>query len=79
MEKSLRCTVCTWRGAWSDAEFAPRVSRLEIPAALEPIQAAYEEQQAANVAFGQPHPPPCPVCGHHTTVVARRQSFHPAM
>ncbi len=79
MEKNLRCTVCPWRGGWNDAEHAARVTPLELPEALMSIQEAYEDRQSAAAMFDQPHPPPCPTCGHHTTVVARRQSFHPAM
>jgi hypothetical protein len=79
MEKKLRCTVCAWRGEWSDAAFAPRVRQSDLPPSLESIQAVYEEQQSAGIVLGQAHPPPCPTCGHHTVVVARRVSFHPAM
>ncbi len=25
MEKTIRCTVCTWRGPWEIAESAPRI------------------------------------------------------
>ncbi len=79
MEKNLRCTVCFWRGGWTDAQFAPRVSPSEITEAMATIQEAYEEQSVAAAAVGQLPPPPCPSCGHHTKVVPRRQSFHPAM
>jgi hypothetical protein len=79
MEKVVRCTVCVWRGSWADAQFAPRVSRSDIPPALESVQAAYDELHAAAAAVGQPPPPPCPMCGHHTKVVPRRPSIRPAV
>lgn len=79
MEKSIRCTVCFWRGGWTDAQFAPRKSPSEIPPGVETVQAAYAERHVAATVVGQMPPPPCPSCGHHTVVVPRRQSFHPAM
>lgn len=79
-EKTIRCTVCTWRGSWDAAMAAPRVRRSDIPPSVEEIQTAYEEQQAARVnVFGSPQQPPCPQCGHHTVVARRSASIHPAM
>ena len=69
MDKSIRCTVCTWRGPWSVAESAPRVRASEIPPPLEEVQQAYEERQSESMLVGAEHPPPCPMCGHHTTSV----------
>jgi hypothetical protein len=65
MDKTLRCTVCTWRGAWAEAA-AVRVQPIALPPNLEEIQQAYEEKQAEEEALGGHHPPPCPNCGHHT-------------
>ena len=44
MDKTLRCTVCTWRGAWAEAA-AVRVQPSALPPALEEIQQAYEAKQ----------------------------------
>ena len=30
MEKTIRCTVCTWRGPWEVAESAPRIRAAEV-------------------------------------------------
>jgi hypothetical protein len=68
MDKTLRCTVCTWRGAWAEAA-SVRVQQTPIAPALEEIQAAYEEKQQAEEQLGGHRPPPCPVCGHHTVPV----------
>jgi hypothetical protein len=77
MDKTIRCTVCTWRGSWTDAasQAPPRPSA--IPGPLQEVQAAIEEKQQTAQALGQPHPPPCPVCGHHTVVV-KLHSIRPA-
>jgi hypothetical protein len=69
MEKTVRCTVCTWRGPWVIAESAPRIRASDIPPALEQLQNALEEHQSVSVNFGAEHPPPCPMCGHHTVQV----------
>ena len=69
MEKTVRCTVCTWRGPWVIAESAPRIRASDIPPSLEEVQNVLEEQQAELVNVGGHHPPPCPMCGHHTVAV----------
>jgi hypothetical protein len=69
MEKSIRCTVCTWRGPESVAESAPRIRASEIPPAIETIQQAYEDRQVESVNYGSHPMPPCPMCGHHTVAV----------
>jgi hypothetical protein len=68
MDKTLRCTVCTWRGAWAEAA-AVRVQAAPLPPALEDIQHAYEEKQAEEEALGGHRPPMCPNCGNHTVHV----------
>jgi hypothetical protein len=68
MDKALRCTVCTWRGAWGEAA-SVRVQAAQLPPGLEEIQQAYEEKQAAEAQFGGHRPPPCPQCGNHTVAV----------
>ena len=79
MDKTLRCTVCTWRGAWSDAAYARPVAPSSLPEPLSHIQKVYEQKQASSVRFGMTREPPCPRCGHHTITVRRTPSFHPAM
>ena len=80
MDRTLRCTVCTWRGAWADAATAlPPIRRSTLTRPLLDIQAAYEDKQRASVRFGMTHEPPCPKCGHHTISVRRTPSFHPSM
>jgi hypothetical protein len=69
MEKTIRCTVCTWRGPWEIAESAPRIRAASADAVTEELQSAYGEQQATYAAVGGHAPPPCPMCGHHTLVV----------
>lgn len=69
MEKTVRCTVCTWRGPWVIAETLPRVRASEIPPAIEEMQNALEERQSERMVVGEAHPPPCPMCGHHTVQV----------
>ncbi len=79
INKSVRCTVCTWRGDTSDALAAPRSRRSDLPPAMEQVQAAYEEAQSLNSAMlGMPKLPPCPECGHHLTPVQKRASVHPS-
>jgi hypothetical protein len=73
MDKTLRCTVCTWRGAWAEAA-AVRVHPTALAPALEEIQRAYEEKQQIEEQLGGHRPPPCPVCGHHTVVVHLKRS-----
>jgi len=68
MDKTIRCTVCTWRGAWAEAA-ATRVQAAPLPEALADIQAAYEEKQAMEEQLGGHRPPNCPVCGNHTVMV----------
>ncbi len=69
-DKTIRCTVCTWRGSWSDAASVPPPRPSQIPPALEGIQAAIEEKRQVAAQLGAHHNPPnCPVCGHHTDVV----------
>jgi hypothetical protein len=65
MDKTIRCTVCTWRGAWAEAA-AVRVQRAPLPPNLEELQHAYEEKAAEEEALGGHRSPPCPVCGNHT-------------
>ena len=70
MDKTIRCTVCTWRGSWTDAASVAPPRPSQLPGALESIQAAYEEKQQQEAALGgHGHPPACPVCGHHTQLV----------
>ncbi len=69
MDRTVRCTVCSWRGPMDVAESAPRL-RVAARAPLEEeIQAAYEAQQAVSAAIGAPVLPPCPMCGNHTVTV----------
>ena len=68
MDKTLRCTVCTWRGAWAEAA-AVRVQPAPLPPALADIQHAYDEKQADEEALGGHRPPMCPNCGNHTVHV----------
>jgi len=78
MDKTIRCSVCTWRGPWSDAASVAPPRPSQIPGPLEVIQQAMEEKQQIARALGDTHaPPPCPVCGHHTVVV-HRKSIKPA-
>ncbi len=68
MDKTLRCTVCPWRGAWTEAA-AVRVQPAPLPPALEEIQRGYEEKQAEEEHLGGHRPPCCPQCGNHTVTV----------
>jgi hypothetical protein len=78
MEKTIRCTVCTWRGPWSDAASVAPPRPSQIPQSMEHVQQAIAEKQAVAAQLGAPQPPPCPVCGHITTVV-KLHSTRPAM
>jgi predicted RNA-binding Zn-ribbon protein involved in translation (DUF1610 family) len=69
MEKTIRCTVCTWRGPVEVAESAPRLRAAAMAPLEEEIQAAYEAQQAVSAAIGATVLPPCPMCGNHTVNV----------
>ena len=77
MDKSIRCTVCTWRGAWAEAA-GVRVQPVPLPEQLEEIQRTYEEKQQEEEQLGGHHPPACPQCGHHTVAVKLHRS-HAAM
>jgi len=68
MDKTLRCTVCTWRGAWAEAA-AVRVQPAPLPPQLEEIQRAYEEKQAEEEQLGGHRLPTCPQCGNHLVPV----------
>jgi hypothetical protein len=68
MDRTVRCTVCSWRGAWQEAA-AVRVQPAALPPALQELQNAYEERQAEEEHLGGHRPPACPVCGHHTVPV----------
>jgi hypothetical protein len=76
MDKSLRCTVCTWRGAWAEAA-ATRVQAAALPPQLEEIQAVYEQKQLEEEQLGGHRPPACPQCGHHT-VTTKLHRHHAA-
>lgn len=69
MEKAIRCTVCPWRGTWSDAASVRPPRPSQIPPPMQEVQQAYEERQQAAAQLGTPQPPPCPDCGHHTVLV----------
>ena len=73
MDKTLRCTVCTWRGAWAEAA-AVRVQPAPLPPALEELQRAYEEKQQEEEHLSGHRPPPCPQCGNHTLPVKLHRS-----
>jgi hypothetical protein len=77
MERTIRCTVCTWRGTTTDAERAPRVRPSQIPPAMEALQDAYADAAYGRAASGGTSHPPCPICGHHTTNAHRRASNRP--
>jgi hypothetical protein len=68
MDKTLRCTVCTWRGTWAEAA-STRVQPAQLPPSLDEIQRAYEEKQMMEEQLGGHRPPMCPVCGNHTVPV----------
>jgi hypothetical protein len=72
MDKTLRCTVCTWRGAWAEAA-AVRVQPVALPQPLAELQQAYEEKQLEEEQLGGHRPPACPVCGNHTVPVHLRR------
>jgi len=73
MDKSIRCTICTWRGAWAEAA-AVRVQPAQLPPILEEVQRAYEEKQITEEQLGGHRPPACPQCGHHTVLVHLKRS-----
>jgi hypothetical protein len=73
MDKTLRCTVCTWRGAWAEAA-AVRVQAQPLPPQLEEIQRVYEEKQLEEEQLGGHRPPACPQCGNHTLAVKLHRS-----
>jgi hypothetical protein len=73
MEKTLRCTVCTWRGSWAEAA-AVRVQPRPLDPSLEEIQHMYEERQAEEEKLGGHRVPRCPVCGWHTLPVKLHRS-----
>ncbi|HEY8073717.1 MAG TPA: hypothetical protein VIF62_06405 [Labilithrix sp.] len=77
MERTIRCTVCTWRGDAAEAELAPRARRSEIPQQVEELQDAYAAQAQSHSLVGAQPFPPCPQCGHHTTRAHRRISSRP--
>jgi len=77
MDKTVRCTVCTWRGAWQVAESVRPPPPQPLAPQLEQVQQGIEESQSRNASFGARHPPPCPLCGHHTVEV-RRESIRPS-
>ena len=51
MDKTLRCTVCTWRGTWAEAA-ATRVQPQPLAPQLEDIQRAYEQKQLEDEQLG---------------------------
>ncbi len=52
-----------------------RVQPAELPPQLEELQQAYEEKQVeAEQLSGEPRPPRCPNCGHHTLPVKMHRS-----
>ncbi len=69
MEKWLRCTVCTWRGSWQEAESRGFVPPSPVSATFEEIERAIDEHMAWNVRLGADRRPRCPRCGHHTAAV----------
>jgi hypothetical protein len=73
MEKSLRCTVCTWRGSWAEAA-ATRVQPKPLDAALEEIQRMYEEKQTEDEKLSGHRVPHCPSCGHHLVATKLHRS-----
>jgi hypothetical protein len=73
MDKSYRCTVCTWRGTYSEAS-AVRVQPQPLPPQLEEVQQAYEAKQNEEEQLGGHKPPACPVCGNHTVPVKMHRS-----
>ena len=77
MDKTIRCTICTWRGTESEGA-AVRVQPQPLPPQLEEIQQAYEQKQQEDEQLGGHRPPPCPQCGHHCVHVHMHRS-HAAM
>jgi hypothetical protein len=62
MDKSIRCTICTWRGTWAEAA-AVRVQPSPLPPQLEEIQQAYEMKQLEEEQLGGHRPRPVPSAG----------------
>ena len=80
MSKSVRCTVCTWRGSEEEARLARPVRPSMIPQPMQEHQGAYESVQQTRAQLGREPLPSCPSCGHHLTYVVkrhRRGSIHP--
>jgi len=78
MDKTIRCTVCTWRGTVAEAA-AVRVQPAPLPPALEELQHAYAEKQAEEEQLSGHHRlPNCPQCGHHT-LAAKMHRSHAAV
>jgi len=78
MDKTIRCTVCTWRGPWSDAASVSPPRPSQLPPELAEIDAArHEKAQVAASLGSHSSPPNCPVCGHSTLVV-KMHSIKPA-
>jgi hypothetical protein len=77
MDRTIRCTVCFWRGTEIGAFQAPQVTPTNIPPAEQAIQDIYEQEVRAHRMMGHPTHPACPACGHHTVSVERR-SHRPA-
>ena len=73
MDKSLRCTICTWRGTWTEAA-AVRVQPAQLPPQYEEIQQVYEEKQRMEEQLGGHKLPACPQCGHHLVAVHLHRS-----
>jgi hypothetical protein len=73
MDKSLRCTICTWRGTWAEAA-AHRVQPARLSPQIEEIQRAYEEKQIEEEQLTGHRPPLCPQCGHHLLPVKLHRS-----
>lgn len=78
MDKSIRCTVCTWRGTWSEAAEAPRPIPAEVSDDEAIIQEARVLRQSDRIRVGATPEPACPVCGH-TTQLVKRHSIRPAV
>jgi hypothetical protein len=74
-EKTIRCTVCTWRGPMDVAESKPRMKAAELDPATDAIQHMYDEREGETEAIGGHRLPPCPMCGHHTLPV-RLHGYH---
>ena len=74
MDKTVRCTICAWRGTPAEAALT-RVQPAELPPALEDLQRVYDEKELeAEQLSGEPRPPRCPQCGHHVIHVKMHRS-----